>query len=271
MNISKSAKRENSNIDNFTTLYQGDKDVAILFLHGLGSSPSEVNLFLKYVANKGYSIFAPLLSNCNKYNTADEINSFYPEDGLKEAQKHYNDLAARDNINKIIVVGVSFGGNIAITIASEKPEKLGAIVTLEAPIFFSTKIYWVLRLLQPLCNFLKIKHVRKRKLFYRRGYHPEKGKTNSLIPVTAVGRIFKFIYGKNRQDLEKINAPFLAVQAAKSDLISSRSAKYILDNIQSEKKETFYLPVNNHDLSLMDEDGKILMLEKIERFIESLQ
>ncbi|MDD4611368.1 MAG: hypothetical protein PHU73_05480, partial [Patescibacteria group bacterium] len=122
----------------------------------------------------------------------------------------------------------------------------------------------VLRLILDLFG---ISFIRKNAIIYRRGYKND-GHSALWIPIKAVGRIFDYIRFRNRQEIKKITAPIMIAQARKSDLISSRCADYIFANVKSNIKEIFYLPVNNHDLNLMDEEGRILMIEKIQKFIE---
>ena len=102
---------------------------------------------------------------------------------------------------------------------------------------------------------------------YRSGYQKERG-PDSVILLKIVGKIDKFIKNVTREVIKNIKVPFLVIQAEKSDLLKTNSGKYLFDNVQSEQKEIYHLKVNNHDLNLLDEEGKMLMLEKINVFFE---
>ena len=255
----------------FPTFYQGQNDLAILFLHGFGSSPEESGVFLKYLASKGYTISAPIIKNCSQNHDLKEINEASPEDWLIEAKKQYQTLAEHPEIKKIAIIGLSFGGNLAISLAAEDPAKLAGIVTLETPVFFSRKISLGLRFIRPLLLLFKIQFINKTSRLYRKGYKESKMKdVIPLIPLKVVGKIFKFVNQRTKVDIKKLKQAFLGVQAEKSDLVNPKSVEYLYRQAPSLSKNVFYLSVNNHDLSLLDEQGKILMMERVEKFIESL-
>jgi carboxylesterase len=256
----------------FQTYYAGSNGVGIFFIHGFGSTPQESVLFLKYLASKGYAISSPILKKCSSLDNVRDINNASPEEWLEEAKKHFKKFSEDNQIKKIVLVGLSFGGSLAISIAKDKPEKVRGLITLETPIFFSPKISISLRVLRPLFLLIKKEFVRKTSILYRKGYKKSINNEGvvSLIPIKVVGKIFRYINFKTKNELKNIDSPFLIVQAAKSDLLNPKSADYIYQNIKSDKKEIYLLPVDNHDLNLLDEQGKILMMEKIENFIESL-
>lgn len=233
----------------------------ILLLHGLGFSLYNLEMFYKYFKLKNYTIRLPLIGGLSglKGNLASD------EDGwMKEVNDHLQKLSKE--VENIYVVGFSFGGNLAISLASQGHKKIKGIITLETPIFFKLKISFLLFALQPLLEWLKIDAIKKNRFLYRKNYNGQND-IFPLLPVKTVGRIYKFIKINTINSLSKIKTPCLIIQAKSSDLLSGRSAKYIFKKIQSSQKEIYYVNSDNHDFDLLDEEGRVLVLEKINRFL----
>jgi len=247
--------------DKITTYSKGANGRAVLVLHGFGSNPEEVSLIADYFKKKNFTVSQPFLLGHDDYS---KIGDYSPKDWLEQGRREVRKLL--DDAEKIFIIGVSFGGDLALSLAAEFKEKIKGVVTLEAPIFFRKKYSFLLSFVQPFFQLLGVKIVRKRRWWHRKNYQPELDKC-PFFPVRAMGRLYRYMSNEVRHEICSIVSPVFAVQAADSDLINPRSAKYIIDNVRSEKKEVYYLDTDNHDLNLLDEKGKILMLEKIYRFI----
>lgn len=247
--------------------HNGTNGTGVLLLNGFGSAPNEIEFFLRYLAAKGFSISCPLIKGYSKFDNKEEINNFNPDNWLEEAKNALTELSVR--AEKVVIIGVSFGGNIAITLASRNNKKVAGLIILETPVFFTTKIALALTFLRPILEFFKINFVKKSKYLYRSKYKND-GHSVPLIPVKAVGRIFKYIREHTRLEIRKVEAPIMIVQARQSDLIKKGCADFICDNVKSSLKEILFLPVDNHDLNLLDEEGRVLMIEKIEEFMEKI-
>jgi len=254
----------------FKELYrkQGSSNTAVLLLQGFGSCVEETKLFIKYLEKKEYTIIIPYLTNYSKDDGSNYhgANDMEPEDWLEESRLWLKKIS--EEFENIFIVGFSFGGNLALSLASEnKIKNLKGTIVLEVPLFFTKKIAFMLAVVKPVLRAFGIKKIQKSRIMYRSGYQKERG-PDSVILLKIVGKIDKFIKNVTREVIKNIKVPFLVIQAEKSDLLKTNSGKYLFDNVQSEQKEIYHLKVNNHDLNLLDEEGKMLMLEKINVFFE---
>lgn len=241
---------------------KGDSKIGILILHGLGFDAENLELLFKYLKIKEYTVRMPLIGGLSGFKGG---RSSGEKEWLHEAEVQLKKLS--DEVEKIIIIGHSFGGNLGLALASTGHKKIKGIVTLETPIFFKLKIKFFLITLQPVLEFLKIDLIGKNKFVYRKNYCREKD-VFPFLSVKTVGCIYKFIKLNTINNLKKIKIPYLIIQAKTSDLISGRSARYIFKKIKSNQKEIYYVDSNNHDFNLLDERGKVLILEKINKFIE---
>ncbi len=256
----------------FKELYKthGSSNTAVLLLQGFGSCLEDTGIFIKYLEKKGYTIIVPYLTNYTK----DECSNFHgandmgPEDWLNESRMWLQKVS--QEFENVFLVGFSFGGNLSLSLASEnKINNLKGVVVLEAPLFFTKKIAFLLAVVRPILRVLGIKKIKKNRIMYRSGYKKGKG-PNSVILLKVVGKINKFIKNTSRKVIKNIKVPFLVIQAEKSDLLKTNSGKYLFDNVGSKEKEIYHLKVDNHDLNLLDEEGKMLMLEKINNFFKKI-
>ncbi len=238
---------------------------AVLFLHGFGGKPDSVDFLLKYLAAKGYEIYCPiLLGHENNYGS---IHEFSPEDWLGQMKKVLKE--ALEKHDKVYLIGASFGGNLCMSLAAEYPEKIRGVVTLETPVFFNFKIFLLLKVFQPILEFIGVEKVSKNRFFYRKNYVRD-NHSYGYIPVKTSGKIFDYINKRTKKELSRIVSPLYILQAGKSDLISKKSARFVFDNVRSRIKRVEYLPIDNHDLDLFDEKDRIITMEKIHEFLSKI-
>lgn len=248
--------------------HEGRKDIGVLILPGFGSDLEEIKLIIKYLVQKNLTVLASSFRGYNRDFNYEEINERTPEEWLSSAKERLDELS--EKVERVFIIGFSFGGNLAVSLVKNNAEKVKGIVTLEMPVFFKTKIDFALRILRPLCRLFKLDYLRKSPLWYRSGYK-RCDKCDVPIPVKAVGRLHRWIKERTLKEIKEIDKPFLIVQAEKSDLIKAKSGKYIFKKVKSKNKKIFYLRVDNHDFNLMDEEGKYLMMDMINSFIQKVK
>ncbi|MFA6393429.1 MAG: alpha/beta fold hydrolase [Patescibacteria group bacterium] len=238
---------------------------AVLFLHGFGGKPESVDFLLDYLKLKGYEIYSPaLLGHEDNYKS---INCFFPEDWFAQMEKVLKEVLLRHD--RVYLIGASFGGNICLSLAAKYPEKVRGVVTLETPIFFNFKISLMLKVIQPILEFIGVEKVSKNRFFYRKNYVRD-NHSYEYVPVKTSGKIFDYINNRTKKEASRIISPLYILQAGKSDLISKKSARFVYDNVLSRIKRVEYLPIDNHDLDLFDEKEKIITMEKIHEFISKI-
>lgn len=107
--------------------------VGCVVLHGFASSPAEVRWLAEYLAADGHSVFAPRLAG----------HGTHPQD---LARAHWRDwyvsaldaaVALRTVCERVIAIGHSLGGLLALLLAAER--QVDAVAALATPIHFKNR------------------------------------------------------------------------------------------------------------------------------------
>ncbi|MCX6799943.1 MAG: hypothetical protein NT091_02245 [Candidatus Falkowbacteria bacterium] len=256
------------NRNNDKLFSRGTNKKAVLILNGFATAIAETDLVFNYFKKKGYTVARPVFRG----DRGDKNQKrFGPEEWLAESRAWADELALE--FEAIHVVGSSFGSNLGMSLLAIRHKKIKSFTGIEMPVIFNSKFSFLSRVIQPVFLLFKIDRVRKSSVWYR-GMKAklEDGKEEySYVSVELAGLIRNYINNRTKLELEKVKTPSLIIQAVKSDMLASGNARYILDKLKSKHKEIYYVPVENHDFNLLDEVGKITMLEKIYSFIKEVE
>jgi pimeloyl-ACP methyl ester carboxylesterase len=226
----------------------------IVFLHGLSSNHTtwlraepvlkelKVNYLMPDLRGHGYSDKTKRRS-LYRY-------SVFTEDLKKIIQK--------ENLSKVILVGYSFGGFIALDYAIKYPSSLAALVLISAnhvnP-FIYRKINFLTWPTYYLISFLALLFFwqRRKKYHYfnqetERGYWSSTFKGFTTMPVSI--NLWMLSETANldfRQGIEKISCPTLIVKSSKDPFLSAREAEDMHRKIKD--SEVFILDSPTHFLA----------------------
>lgn len=224
------------------------KDLGFLIIHGFGGSIGEVQPLNKFLLDNGFLTACPTLKghtgkrkDLKGISYSEWINS--AEEGL---------MKLLEDREKIILIGFSMGGLIAVNLALK--HKVCGIIMLNTPIY-----HWDIKII----------------LFNIRDDF-RKGKYDSLkfyagaslsLPFSAMLN-FKALLYKTKPLLTQIKCPILIAQGLRDDTVKHGSAKYIFNNVSSEKKKLSYYNNSNH-MICKGQDQKELFND-IKTFINTL-
>jgi len=98
---------------------------AVLLLHGFGDSPQSLVFLAKYLYERGFTVYAPLLPGHGR--TLRDFHASSEAEWVAEARRALESLRERDE--RVGVVGLSMGGALATLLASETDD-IRALVLL---------------------------------------------------------------------------------------------------------------------------------------------
>lgn len=215
----------------------------VLLLHGFTSSAYEFSELSKFLAEKGFNVYAPTIAG---HGTCPEDLMNCSIDDWKESAKNAY-LKLKEKSEKIFIVGDSFGSNLAFWLANNFNNEPAAIVTWGAPIFLRNHLFNVLSLYS--LGFI-VKYIRPTS--YRKYYDESdllliEKVSYEYVPTKSIRNLLSFIERETKPKLKEIKVPVFITHSKSDPLIHPKSADYIYSNLGSFfKKKYFFAAGNTH-------------------------
>ena len=224
------------------------KNIGFLIIHGFGGSIEDIEPLNKYLLNNGFSTVCPALKGHT--GKRKDLKGISYSEWINSAEQGLVQL--RTQSEKIILIGFSMGGLIAVNLALK--HKVCGIITLSTPIY-----HWdIKRIFSNIIDDFKKGKYDSLKFYTRASFG---------LPFSAMFN-FKFLLYKTKVLLKQIKCPLLIAQGLKDDTVQHRSAKYIFNNVSSEKKVLKYYNKSNH-IICKSKDRKELFSD-IKAFVNDL-
>ncbi len=201
-------------------------DVGCLIIHGFGGSFEEVKYLANYLKLKGYNVLCPSLKGHTGLKK-DLIGVTYT-DWIKSAEEGL--IRLKEASQKVFVIGFSMGGLIGVNLCEN--HDIDGLVTLNTPIY-----YWDIK------NILKniMMDIRTRSFENIKRYIASSIK----FPMSALYN-FRKILSITKPKINETKCPIFIVQGEDDDTVQKISAKYIFDEIGSQKKKLKYYENSGH-------------------------
>lgn len=229
----KSLYNEEKSLLNKPFYFEGNNGKAVLLIHGWSSTPYEVRRLGKYLNEAGYTVSGPQLRGHG--TVPKDLENVKWTQWLADLEKAHDDL--KKKYQQVFVMGTSIGSNLAILLASQRPEIAG-LVLMATP--YKIKL-----------EKLTVIFARSLKLFRpynKKFYPPTFGLSTSITrlisyqsyPVKSALETFDLIKIA-RTKLENINQPCLLIQSTNDHIVSKKSMEDIYNRIKSVKKKKRYI------------------------------
>ncbi len=236
--------------------------VGVLILHGFTSTPYRFKELAIFLSNKGFSVSVPLIAGHG--TTPDDLMKTSPADWTDSVMAAY--LKLKQISGRIIVIGGSFGSNLAFWLGQETGDELSGIISISAPIFLRFRRLIMLRY-WTYGRFKK--YYRKPPWANRTGLTDKMDEVvYSVIPIKSLKEFLDFISKDTISHLPNIKAPVLIIQSTADLLLRHQSANYIFNNISSAVKELYWFKVCGHNL--LSDNTKEELFAKIVDFINKI-
>ena len=278
---------DDHNPKKYNFFLKGTNATAVLLIHGITGTPSEMRYMGKGLQKAGFSVLCNTLPrHCDtlgelKKVTWQEIEAACIED-LEYLKKDYH---------KIFVAGLSMGALMSIHLAYRFPADVAGIVALAPTIYYDgwalpkAKIFlnlaWAIPALRNSINIkegwpygLKDKEVRSNIERFYKGAQASKFDNQVLAfgsPFFPLANLYQHhLFTKVVKDeLALVKAPILVIHAQEDDMTSPKNARYIYDNIGSARKFLVLLD-NSYHMITIDQDKDRVAEEVVKFFQNSL-
>lgn len=240
-----------------------DPRKAVLLIHGFTGTPYDMRGMGKYLAEHGYTVYAPLLKGNG--TSAEDLAKTGWQDWLGSAETAYDELAAK--YDKVYIVGHSMGGDLTINLAAE--HDTAGVVLLAPCIFYKgsygpipkeTAVRW-------LTYFMATDYIVKNMVGQTCAPGAADGRpTYRLYPVTAL-RSFVELMGRTRDALPGVTEPVLVIQSRDDDMVSDEGPEYVLSHVASADKRAVWVDCAKHLITL--DGSKDEVYRETLEFVES--
>lgn len=244
-------------------------DYAVLALHGLRSTPLELQPLLKALHRAGFTVDAPHLPDYG-FSANDCTGSW--RDWLDEAVARFDKLAAQ--YNQVAICGLSMGATLALAVAAERRGAVAAVAALSTTLYFdgwNTPWY---RFLSPIGYFTPLRHrmvIRETSPFGIKNERLREWVEREVAagPITAVGASVlslpalheaEKLMRHTRRKLQQVDAPTLILHSSEDDIASLKSAYLVQHRVQARDVRLVQLHDSYHMITLDNERERVAAL-----------
>jgi len=168
--------------------------------------------------------------------------------------------ALKETYGKVVLVGMSMGGLLALDCASTVP--VDGVIVISTPIYLFDWRSHFLWLAEKVTRSIpkRPRHI-DAPARYDVAYHE--------MPLSGVREFLRLLSTVKKRTLPRVTAPLLIIQSEADRTVRPQSAQYIYEHAASPLKRIEMLPQGKHVLTLYKERG--LVYQKIDRFLEALR
>lgn len=239
-----------------------ESDVGVLQLHGFTSTPHQFRECSQYLVRRGYTVYTPLVAGHG--TSPRELAKTTARDWTRSAEEALQFL--RRHVQQVIVIGNSFGGNLAFWLAHKFPQAIRGVVSLGTPIVLRWQRFIYFRVYT--YGWFKT-YYRKLGRDYKIDYIDLSDEVSyPVIPVVSLKEFLRFIRRTTMPMLPDVRVPTLMIQADRDPVVHPKSAQFIHEHLGSDYKKVYWLNGRYH--TLPDIDRREEVFHKVDAFIQEL-
>lgn len=235
----------------------------VVLVHGYLASPEQVRPFAEFLRDQGFSVYAVRLA---AHGTApDQLAGVRWQQWMDSVLRGH--ALMRRHCDTVIAGGFSLGGILSLHLAAMRPESVGGVFSINAPMKLADRR-------APLIGPLVRAHGFLRRLGLANGHYrlsnegtesPEINyRTDDLRAVRELRRAVESC----RRTLGEVTAPALVIQSDTDPLVVPGSARRLLAGLGSDDKVLIELPFDHH--LIVRGEGSQTVFEAVGRFINRL-
>lgn len=258
----------------FKLVHKEKAENAIMLFHGMTGSPFEMKKYANFLYKSGFDVYCYCLPGHGNHPIT--INSVSWEDWISFSCEKYENL--KQKYKKFFLGGLCLGAVIALKMAQDHDD-ISGVISLSTTLYLDGwTIPWY-NFLMPMGLYTIVRYYYtfperepygiKNKIT-RKTISKLMGKNSVAMDNYPLSCIYELLQLSKhaRKNMYKVKAPVLIIHSNEDDLTSIKSAKFVYNNISSEKKELIILD-NSYHLVVYDND-KDLVYNKSVDFLKSL-
>jgi esterase/lipase len=229
----------------------------VLLIHGLLASPAEVADYGAELVNQGYTVIGVRVKG---HGTSPyDLRSRTVEDWYNSIDRSAAILKLL--CNKIIIIGFSTGGALALQYAAQNNDSIASVVAVAVPINFVDSSLMLVPLLHRTNKLVQwLSSYEGVKPFIHND--PENPEINyQAVPVRSLYELRRLIQ-EMLTSLEKIKVPTLLVYADQDPIVAINSADIILKKLHCQHKELNIIHSDQHGILMHNLAGTWATINK---------
>jgi len=211
--------------------------IGVLLLHGFTSHLNTVNGLVPYLERAEIPYEMPVLrGHCTRYQ---DLNGVKARDWYVDAERAL--IKLWNDVDRIIVVGLSMGGLVAMELGMRHPDKIAGVVTVAA----------CLKWADPLSRLTGL-------LSHAVKYWPTPNAFNDLSLKVSSKNYTKFptktfaeLYRYSQQiglRLRELHVPIRILQSKKDQIVAPEAANIIYEQVSSPVREIVWYEKSGHEM-----------------------
>ena len=276
---------ENNNTKKYNFLLEGGER-AVLLIHGITGTPSEMRYLGKCLNKAGFTVFCNTLPrHCStlddlKKVTWQEIEAACIEDFRRIKEGH----------SRVFICGLSMGALMGIHLAYKFPSEVAGIIAL-APTFFYDgwalqkgkaimEVVWHIPWIRNMVNIredwpfgLKDADLRENiERFYKNAKADQFSKKVFLFgsPFFPMANLYQhqLLTKVVKKEIPQVKTPILLIHAREDDMVSIKNSQYAYDFIGSTRKSLVVLENSYHMITIDNDKDRVA--EEAIKFMNSI-
>ncbi len=258
----------------YNFLLKGANGKAVLLIHGITGTPSEMRYFAKCLNKAGYTVFCNTLPrHCSTLRELKKVTWQEIADSCAQDLE----MLTRD-CPRVFVGGLSMGALMAIHLAYLFPDKVSGIAALAPTIFYDgwalhkgkaiMEATWHIPVIRNMFDIredypygLKDEELRESVHRFYCGASARKFSNKVMLfgsPFFPVCCLYQHhLFTKvMKNEIPEVKAPVLIIHAREDDMTSLKNAQYVYDNIGSRNKSLVVLEDSYHMITIDKEKDK---------------
>lgn len=238
------------------------RKMGVVLVHSYLSVPEEVRELARYLRRRGYWVYAPRLPGHG--TTAEDLATRNYKEWFEAVENGY--VLMSKICDRVVLGGISVGGNIALDLASRIPDVAG-IFAVSPP--FALRDY--------SSNFMPVQDVWNRILSRMKRdeqenefldfFHGNLHVNYPRNPVSGVNEVGEYL-ATLEENYAKVTQPALVIQADRNPIVDPKGSQQLYEAVGSADKEFCLLNYDRH--VLVNGEGALRVHRKIGDFMESL-
>ena len=267
---------DNNAAKKYNFFLKGTNGKAVLLIHGITGTPSEMRFFGSEINKAGYSVYCNTLPrHCQSLG---ELKRVTWQEIVECCRQDFRLL--RKDYDTVFVAGLSMGALVAIHLAYLYPEDVKGVIALAptlsydgwavSKLKFLMDILWLIPLIRNNMNIretwpygLKDESSREAiERFYKFAKAGEFSKKTLLFgspffPMACLYQHQQFVKIV-KGHLNNVKTPLLVIHSKEDDMVSIRNAEYVIEHIGSSDKRLVELVDSYHMITIDKEKNKVV-------------